>query len=651
MPHVSRLLIAVCFLLVTSRAGAQPVPPEHGPQIRADLKQLQTDVAELRADKKIRQHHLADVAVFAKGVEWALRHNEFTTRNDKPTPFVGYATNALKIGRERAAQLKDGQTPWESSTERTILGYFSKVDGSVQPYAIGLPEGVDPRDGKRWPLHIKLHGRGGRNELRFFNDHYGKPLEQDQDWIQIDVFGRIDNAYRFAGEADVFEALADVKRRFRIDEKRITLWGFSMGGAGAWHLGVHHPALWSSVGPGAGFVDFYEYQKQTEKRPPWQHKTLHIYDALDYASNAFNVPICTYGGELDAQLVASTRMVDAAKKRNVPIKLIIGPGMGHKFDPKSFETFMAFHREKSAKGRPGFPGSKEIRFITYTPKYNTCEWLTVEELTKIYEPATVEAKIDTERNVLKVTTTNVSALQISRDVAETIELDGESFPLRSAADSLLPGVYYERENSKWRVLDYDESRAFQDNTLLHKRRNLQGPIDDAFMQPFVCVRGTGTAWSPAHQAWTDWTLDRFDREFDKWMRGKIQITNDSKVDDELIADKNLILFGDPGSNAVLARVLPMLPISWTKDKLTVNGQDYDIDTHGLSMIFPNPLNPSRYIVINSGHTFHEPDFKASNSWLFPRLGDIAVQKFQKNGDGYDEETVWAEIFNGEWRLP
>ena len=108
------------------------------------------------------------------------------------------------------------------------------------------------------------------------------------------------------------EAIQDVQRRFRVDPNRITLHGFSMGGAGAWHLGLHHPAMWSSVGPGAGFVDFYRYQKQTEQRPPWQHANLGIYDAIDYALNAFNVPVCTYGGENDAQLVASTSVHSAA---------------------------------------------------------------------------------------------------------------------------------------------------------------------------------------------------------------------------------------------------------------------------------------------------------------------------------------------------
>jgi dienelactone hydrolase len=488
------------------------------------------------------------------------------------------------------------------------------------------------------------------NEVNFIDRYDNKPVGEGQGWVQLDIFGRTNNAYRFAGETDVFEAITDAKRRVRIDDRRITLWGFSMGGAGSWHLGLHHPSKWSSVGPGAGFVDFYKYQKISEPLPEYQHKALGIYDAIDYALNAYNVPVCTYGGELDEQLVASTRMVEEAKKLDVPMKLLIGPGVGHKFHPESFKEFLAFHVEHSKKGRSPYPGNRSLRFTTRTVKYNECDWLTVEELLKMYEPATVEA-VATEDGTLKIKTHNVAALQLSRDIAEDVEIDGTRLPLNRAADGLLPGVYFERGNKQWFVLDYDSSRNFMENHDLRKRRNLQGPIDDAFMQPFVCVRGTGKAWSAEQTAWANWTLARFEREFDKWFRGRVPIVNDTEVTEEMIADKNLVLFGDPGSNSLIAKVLGELPIKWTEKSFTINGETYDPKTDGLSLVYPNPLNHRRYVVINSGHTFHEKDFQASNAWLFPRLGDIAVQKFEKLPDGgYKESVVWADLFNPSWQL-
>ena len=251
---------------------------------------------------------------------------------------------------------------------------------------------------RRWPLYVVLHGRNGKlNEVSFINQHEGKAVPKEQTWIQIDVFGRVNNAYRWGGEVDVFEAMKDVKRRVRVDDRRIALWGFSMGGAGAWHLAVHHPSQWVAAGGGAGFVDFYKYQKRKEQLPGVQHKLLSIYDADKYALNLANIPFVTYGGEKDPQLLASKIMKEQADLLDVPLKMIVGPNMGHKFDDKSKKEFMAFLAKHVEKGRPAFPGSKSIRFTTSTTKYNKCEWLTVEELVELYKPAVVDAEVDETR--------------------------------------------------------------------------------------------------------------------------------------------------------------------------------------------------------------------------------------------------------------
>ena len=42
------------------------------------------------------------------------------------------------------------------------------------------------------------------------------------------------------------------------------------------------------------------------------------------------------------------------------------------------------------------------------------------------------------------------------------------------------------------------------------------------------------------------------------------------------------------------------------------------------MIFPNPLNPYKYVVLNTGHTFPSEDYSKTNALLYPRLGDYAV---------------------------
>lgn len=662
--HTAFVWIIVVF--AASAAAAQekePVVPPSENELKSIIAQrdkLRAAVESLRARQKLQtrdgQALLSDVAVFEKAANWMLRFEEFPGKD-----YVDQLRKVLEKGIARAEQLKEDKAAWELRTGMTAHGYVSAIDGSVQPYVVTLPEGVNPKAGRRWPLHVVLHGRADQmNEVNFIYRMDGKPLpkkdgQPEQNWIQLDVYGRGNNAYRWAGETDVFEAMADVKRRFRIDEDRITLHGFSMGGAGAWHLGMHFPSLWSSVGPGAGFVDYYRYQKrdsnQADQRlPEPPHSTLGIYDSIDYALNAFNVPVCTYGGEKDAQLLAGASMTEAANQLDVSIKLIVGKNMGHAFDPESQKEFMAFHMEKSATGKPRFGERKHIRFTTRSLRYNSCDWLAIEEIDKVYEPATVDAKVNGDGDV-EITTTNVAALRLNRDTGTDAIINGTVLECRSAAGGLLPDVYFVKKESGWQVLDYDESRGFSNNPDRHKRHGLQGPIDDAFMSSFVCVRGTSTPWNETSQQWANWTLDRFSKEFAQWMRGEIRVVDDTAIDEEMIANNHLILFGDPGSNSVLKKIVGDLPLEWTKEHIRIGQQERDSSANGLSLIFPNPLNPSKYVVINSGQTFHDKEFRSTNAMLFPRLGDIAVLKFAvaKSG-GFDEQTVWADVFDSNWRL-
>ena len=126
-------------------------------------------------------------------------------------------------------------------------------------------------------------------------------------------------------------------------------------------------------------------------------------------------------------------------------------------------------------------------------------------------------------------------------------------------------------------------------SLTGKRPGLQGPIDDAFTTPFLCVRGTGKAWNPAVQAWSDASLKRFAYEWHRYFRGELPVKDDTDVTEDDVRRCNLILFGDPGSNRWIARVLPKLPLHWTRDELQLGGERYSAADHVPLLIQPNPL--------------------------------------------------------------
>ncbi|MFT4587717.1 MAG: hypothetical protein ACI8QF_001813, partial [Limisphaerales bacterium] len=157
-----------------------------------------------------------------------------------------------------------------------------------------------------------------------------------------------------------------------------------------------------------------------------------------------------------------------------------------------------------------------------------------------------------------------------------------------------------------------------------KVHGLQGPIDDAFLDSFLMVAPTGKPIAP--QSATDWIAAEMQDAGYQWMmqfRGRPRVKPDNRVTDDDIRNHNLILWGDPGSNAIFKRIADKLPLQWNAQRVAIGGGKYDAGNHVPVLIYPNPLNPKRYVVINSGYTFAR-NGAASNSTQVPKLPDWAV---------------------------
>lgn len=50
---------------------------------------------------------------------------------------------------------------------------------------------------------------------------------------------------------------------------------------------------------------------------------------------------------------------------------------------------------------------------------------------------------------------------------------------------------------------------------------------------------------------------------------------------------------------------------------------FPADHYALVLIYPNPLNPHRYVVVNSGFTYREYDY-LNNARQTPKLPDYAI---------------------------
>jgi hypothetical protein len=185
---------------------------------------------------------------------------------------------------------------------------------------------------------------------------------------------------------------------------------------------------------------------------------------------------------------------------------------------------------------------------------------------------------------------------------------------------------------------------------LRKQHDLQGPIDDAFMDSFIVVKPTGTA---RHELVEKWTQSEFTHCVEHWRkhyRGDAIVKDDTAISDDDIKSANLILFGDPTSNAVLKRIANQLPVKWTDSGVSVGNQSFAATDHAPVMIYPNPLNPKRYVVLNSGFTFREYAY-LNNARQVPKLPDWAIVDLKtKPNPLWPGKIVAADFFGEQWEV-
>jgi hypothetical protein len=606
------------------------VPDKDRQALNRGLALLDKQIADLSAKLKGKAalvELLPDVLIFRKAVRYALTLNEF----HDPQEFKK-ARALLLEGMRRADDLAAGKAPWTTQTGLVVRGYRSRIDDSVQPYGLVVPESYRPNARRPYRLDVWCHGRNETlTEVNFLDDRQRSkgPFAPAHAFV-LHPYGRYCNASKFAGEVDVLEALAHVRKHYRIDADRLVMRGFSMGGASCWHFAVHYPGIWAAAAPGAGFSETPDFLKNFQKenlRPTWYEKKLwHWYDCTDYAVNLFNCPVVAYSGELDIQKQAADMMEKAMAAEGLTLVHLIGPGIKHDYHPRTKEEINRRIDRIARRGRDPLPN--RVRFTTWTLRYNRARWVTIDGMGEHWKRARMDAEI-VDRHTIKVKTENVTAFTLSMPSGSCpldtvgkprLLLDGQDVigaPVLSDRSWVVHCRKVGQSGSAWR-----DVKSPPDGKLA-KLHGLQGPIDDAFLDRFLMVRPTDKPLREKVGKWTKEELAHAIYHWRKQFRGEARVKHDDAVTEADIADSNLILWGDPQSNKVLARIAAKLPIRWDARAIRVGKQTFPAGHHALAMIYPNPLNPKRYVVLNSGFTYREYDY-LNNARQVPKLPDFAV---------------------------
>jgi hypothetical protein len=629
--------------------------PQDRAELQAGVDQLGREIESLRSELKPKaflDRYLPDVQIFYDAVRYALTYDEIFN----PTNEVPSARSLLNQGLERAKLLQVGRAPWATATGLVVRGYVSKIDGSVQPFGLVVPPSFEAHLPHRYRLDAWFHGRDEKlSELNFLSARERSPGEfTPPNAFVLHLYGRYCNANKFAGEVDLFEALDRVRQEYPIDENRMAVRGFSMGGAACWQFATHFAGLWAAAAPGAGFAETADFLKvfQSEAvQPAWYEKKLwHWYDSTDYAVNLFNCPTLAYSGEIDKQRQAAEMMAKALAAEGIVLAQVIGPQTAHRYHPQSKEEINQRIDSIVAHGRDPVP--KQVRFTTWTLRYNQMLWVTVDALGQHWRRARVNAEIADDHSI-KAATENVLGLTLSMPSGycpldstrrPKVVLDGAELDAPPVLSDRSWVAHFQKSDGTWRAASRPEEG-------LHKRHGLQGPIDDAFLDSFIMVHPTGT---PLNETVAKWTASEEKHGIEQWrrqFRGEARVKNDTDVTAEDIASSHLVLWGDPSSNALLGKIAAQLPIRWDHAGVHTPGTIYPPDRYAPVLIYPNPLNPKRYLVIDSGFTFREYDY-LNNARQVPKLPDFAIVDLSVPPNSrWTGRIVQAGFFNEEWQLP
>ncbi len=623
----------------------QPIPrhlPPAGIEISAadreelakELERIQLETLSFRR-ARARDATWVDIEIYLKAVRFALDENEFYRPQD-----VAAARELLRVADERLNQVMEGDknAAWPAQRGTVVRGYRSAIDDSVQPYGLVIPEQLD--FSKPVPLYVWLHGRNDKlADLQFIAERSQKPGQiQPSDAIVLHPFGRSCLGWKSTAEIDVFEAIESACERYPIDRDRIVLMGFSMGGAGAWHIGAHYADRFAAVHAGAGFVDVARYQKLSpEQLPPAYEQTMwDVYDVPKYVRNLFNLPVVAYSGELDKQKQAANIMAEAFRSEGRELTHLIGPGMAHKYDPAVLAQVMERMHAAAVQGRDA--ASPTLSLQTRTLRYSRVLWIEALGLDSHWQDSRIDAAYAPDGQ-LTVTTKNIRSMQVRppKPVLQML-VDGQHVLAGKGRTT------FEKHDGRWG----EPERVSGER--LRKRPGLQGPIDDVLLEPFLVVTPSGNS-TPEIDRWVAFELEHFRRRWKNVYRGELREARDVDLQPDEIARYHLICWGDPTSNSILRKVAKQLPLARKEEMLRLGSQQFDAAHHLPLSISPNPLNPLRYLVQNSGPT-HREAHDRTNSLQNPKLGDWAIVDVRVAPDSERPgQVVGAGFFDEFWQLP
>lgn len=548
----------------------------------------------------------------------------------------------VQQGEAALQRARTGQAPPLAPGKLNELAYITANDRTVQPYYLYVPPGYTPD--RKWPLIVFLHG-------------YVPTISALDPWLpspeQCDIagkhgclllvpYGRRNTDFQGVGETDVLASTAEVCKWYPVDPDRVYLSGVSMGGMGAWNLALRHPGRYAAVTPMCGQTDmFLWWGWKREDSEPWKRWLIEWDNALDQTANLRNQNFFVQHGAQDNLIpVQQTElMVKAAEEQGTPVKHYYFPDEGHYiyFRDDSYENAWSWVTQFTQERHP-----RRVDFKCYSLEYNRAFWLTIDAFKEWGKPATITAEVATDGGALTVTAANVATLSVDTAAARLSE---QGFKLVFNGKEIACAGRAAGAPATVTVTPEAADPAAPLPAGLRKRQGLCGPCEEVLDTRFLLVQGSQGPDNQKQEVARQ--VARWSKDWDDFADGLPPAKLDTEVTAEDLAEANLVLFGTPQTNSVLARLADGLPVRIGDHRFEVAGKTYEGADVGLVVCYPNPLNPRRYVLVYSGELWGE---KLSVNHKHDLLPDFVVFTTKSFGKDDTNDALCAGFFGMNWQL-
>jgi predicted esterase len=472
--------------------------------------------------------------------------------------------------------------------------FISSIDGSVQFFALrqAVPLSADDPPPA---LVLSCHGAGvdARGQAAAYASkswcHLVAPTNRRPFGYDWEDFGRM----------DAMEVLDLAQHSLRYDPARVYVTGHSMGGHGAWHLGVTYPDRFAAVGPSAGWLSRSSYGRgsrgKTDNSPleALLSRCRNSGDTIALSANLQHEGVYILHGANDDNVPPREAQTMAKVLAQFHHDWIYHeePGKGHWWgneygDGGSACVDWPFMFDLFARhALPPVSSVRDVEFVTADPGISShCYWLAIEGQIRHFDLSKAHICAWPGARKFQGTTENVAVLRLDPGrLCEkgplTVELDGQKIP-----DIPFPqengALYLAREDGQWRVVAKPRPQQ--------KSARRYGGIKDELKHRFLFVYGTRGA--AEENAWA-YQKARYDAET-FWYRGNgsVDLVPDVAFDPSRYADRTVVLYGNAETNAAWPALLQDSPVQVRRGQVqigqrTLRGED-------LAALFVQPRRDS-----------------------------------------------------------